>query len=162
MANPHADLIMRFYTAFAARDVEAMAACYHPDCMFMDPVFGRLNHDEVCAMWRMLNERGKDLAITFEKVEADEGSGSCHWEATYTFSKTGRKVHNKIDAQFGFLDGLILAHRDRFNFYVWTRQALGLPGVLLGWSPLLQNKVRREARKGLDAYLAKPKEPPVG
>jgi ketosteroid isomerase-like protein len=153
MTNPHADLITRFYTAFASRDVETMVACYHLDCMFMDPVFGRLNHDEVCAMWRMLMERGKDLAITFEKVEADEGSGSAHWEAAYTFSKTGRKVLNKIDAQFGFLDGLILAHRDRFNFYAWTRQALGLPGVMLGWSPLIQNKVRREARKSLDAFI---------
>ena len=151
--NSHADLITRFYTAFAARDVEAMVACYHPDCMFMDPVFGRLNHDEVCAMWRMLDERGKDLAITFEKVEADEGSGSCHWEAIYTFSKTGRKVHNKIDAQIGFLDGLILAHRDRFDFYAWTKQALGPMGVLLGWSPLVQNKIRKEARKSLDAFM---------
>ena len=155
MIHPHAELITRFYTAFAARDVEAMVACYHPDCMFMDPVFGRLNHGEVCAMWRMLVERAKDLAITFEKVEADEGSGSAHWEATYTFSKTGRPVHNKIDAQFGFLDGLILAHRDRFNFYAWTRQALGIPGVLLGWSPLIQNKVRREARRSLDAHLGR-------
>ena len=153
--NPHLDLITRFYTAFSARDVEAMVACYHSDCMFMDPVFGRLNHGEVCAMWRMLVERGKDLTITFEKVEADEGSGSAHWEALYTFSKTGRKVHNKIDAQFGFLDGLILAHRDRFNFYAWTKQALGVPGVLLGWSPLIQNKVRREARKSLDAYIGR-------
>ena len=151
MIHPHAELITRFYTAFAARDVEAMVACYHPDCMFMDPVFGRLNHGEVCAMWRMLVERAKDLAITFEKVEADEGSGSAHWEATYTFSKTGRPVHNKIDAQFGFLDGLILAHRDRFNFYAWTRQALGIPGVL----PLIQNKVRREARRSLDAHLGR-------
>lgn len=153
MVNPHVDLITRFYTAFAARDVEAMVACYHSDCMFMDPVFGRLNYDEVCAMWRMLNERGKDLAITFERVEADEGSGSCHWEATYTFAKTGRKVHNKIDAQFGFLEGLILAHRDRFNFYAWTKAALGLPGLLLGWSPLLQNKIRREARRSLETYM---------
>ena len=152
--HPHADLITRFYTAFAARDVEAMVASYHPGCMFLDPVFGRLNHDEVCAMWRMLNGRSKDLAITFDKVEADEGSGGAHWEANYTFSKTARKVHNKIDAQFGFLDGLILAHRDRFDFYAWTRQALGVPGVLLGWSSLIQDKVRREARKSLDAYMA--------
>lgn len=153
VVHPHAELITRFYTAFASRDAEAMAACYHPDCMFMDPVFGRLNHDEVCAMWRMLVERGKDLAVTFGEVEADDGSGGAHWEAAYTFSKTGRKVRNKIDAQFGFLDGLILAHRDRFDFYAWTRQALGMPGALLGWSPLIQNKVRREARKSLDAYM---------
>lgn len=152
--HPHLDLITGFYTAFVAGDVEGMVACYHPDCMFMDPVFGRLGHNEVCAMWRMLLGRSKDLAITFEKVEADEGSGSAHWEATYTFSKTGRKVLNKIDAQFGFLDGLILAHRDRFNFYAWTKQALGVPGLLLGWSPFLQNKIRREALKSLDAYMA--------
>ncbi len=151
--HPHAQLVTRFYESFQARDAVAMAACYHENAIFMDPVFGRLNHDEACAMWAMLMERGKDTKVIFSAIEVDDASGSCHWEATYTFSKTGRLVHNKIDAQFGFLDGLILAHRDQFNFYAWTRMALGLPGVLLGWSPLIQNKVRGEARKSLDAYM---------
>ena len=39
-------------------------------------------------------------------------TGRAHWEADYTFSSTGRKVHNVIDATFEFEGGLIRAHRD--------------------------------------------------
>ena len=62
-------------------------------------------------------------------------------------------MHNIIEAQFTFQDGLIHTHRDTFDFWRWSRQALGPAGVLLGWTPMLHNKVRREARRGLDAYL---------
>jgi hypothetical protein len=39
--------------------------------------------------------------------------------------------------------------------WAWTRQALGAPGLLLGWTPFLQKKVQAEARKGLEAFMAK-------
>ena len=50
-------------------------------------------------------------------------------------------------------DGLIATHRDRFNFWRWSRQALGLPGVLLGWSPSLKRKVRSTAAENLKKFL---------
>ena len=152
--HPNAQLLQRLYEAFQRRDGEAMAACYHPDAHFSDPVFTDLRGPEVGAMWRMLCGRAKDLDITFRDLQADEARGSAHWEALYTFS-TGRKVHNRIDATFQFRDGLILRHEDRFDLWRWTRMALGPLGVLLGWSPPVQNQVRRTARAGLDAYLSK-------
>jgi hypothetical protein len=33
--------------------------------------------------------------------------------------------------------------------------ALGGPGVLLGWSPFLQNQVRAQAKKGLKRFQDK-------
>ena len=47
-------LIRRFYDAFAALDGAAMAACYHPQASFSDPVFPDLRGAEPGAMWRML------------------------------------------------------------------------------------------------------------
>ncbi len=44
--HPNAALIQRFYAAFAARDAAGMQACYHPDVVFRDPVFGELRTDE--------------------------------------------------------------------------------------------------------------------
>jgi ketosteroid isomerase-like protein len=152
--HPHHDLLTRFYTALQRRDAEAMGACYHDDGAFVDPAFGKLTVPEARAMWRMLMGRAKDFEMTFEVKHADEGSGSGTWEARYTFSKTGRKVINRISSQFGFCDGLILAHRDQFDMWAWTRQALGAPGLLLGWTPLLRNRVQAEARKGLTAFMA--------
>ena len=78
-----------------------------------------------------------------------------HAEPIYTVGASGRTVYNVIDARFRFRDGLIVDHRDAFDLWRWTRQALGLPGTLLGWTPMLQSKVRQTARGRLDRFIAK-------
>ena len=81
---------------------------------------------------------------------------SAHWEPTYLFSATGRVVHNITDAEFEFDDaGLITRHTDRFDFWRWARQALGAPGLLLGWTPLLRARVRTQAAANLKRFMAK-------
>jgi hypothetical protein len=126
--------IAQLYAAFARLDADGMAACYAPDAVFEDEVFTLQGRREV----------------------ADAAQGSAHWDAHYRFSGTGRLVDNSIDAAFTFgPDGLILTHRDRFDFWRWSRQALGTPGTLLGWTPLLRAKVRGKARGNLDRFLAR-------
>jgi hypothetical protein len=151
--NHHEQLIEKFYTAFQQRDWKTMHSCYHPEVVFSDPVFQNLKEKEAKAMWQMLITRGKDLAIAFNNVRADERTGSCHWMATYSFSKTGRKVINEVDACFEFKEGLIVTHTDRFDLWKWTRMALGMSGFLLGWTPFIQNKVRGIAKAGLRQFM---------
>lgn len=146
-------LIRNFYTAFQQRDHAGMNACYHPDVHFSDPAFGDLHGQRAMAMWHMLCERGKDLQVTFRDVVATQNSGQAQWEAIYTFS-TGRKVHNRISANFAFGDGRILRHADQFDFYRWMRMALGVPGTLVGWTPMMRNRVRETAVAGLDKFIA--------
>lgn len=153
--HPNAKLITRFYEGFARLDAEAMAACYHREVEFSDPVFPELKGPAAGDMWRLLVGRATDLAIRFDVKSADDARGAAHWEAGYTFTKTGRKVNNRIDAEFEFEDGLIRRHRDRFSLWRWTRMALGPPGVLFGWSSLIRDKVRKQAAEGLDAYRRK-------
>ncbi|MEO8634026.1 MAG: nuclear transport factor 2 family protein [Gemmatimonadales bacterium] len=151
--HPHEALIERFYAAFAARDGAAMAACYHRDLVFSDPAFGTLTADQAGAMWRMLCAKAADLEISVSEVRADDATGSASWDARYTFSRTRRPVHNQISAAFRFREHLIVSHIDRFSFWRWSRQALGLSGWLLGWSPWLQQRVRRSALEGLNGYV---------
>ena len=146
-------LIEQFYTALARRDAAAMAACYHKQAHFSDPVFD-LHGRAVGEMWRMLCAKGRDLKVTHGKVRRDRHRVRARWEARYTFSGTGRKVHNVIEASFEFEGGLIKRHVDRFGFWRWSRQALGLTGWLLGWSGLLQTKVRRRAARNLAEFCA--------
>ena len=153
--HPNAQLIEKFYTAFQSRDAEAMCACYHPDVTFTDPAFGTLHGAQATFMWRMLIERGKDLRITFNNVQADDERGSAHWEAKYSFSKKQRPVHNIIEAEFVFKDGLIFKHTDRFNLWKWSSMALGLTGTLLGWTPIIQSAIRKDALKGLEKFMAR-------
>ena len=150
--HPNEQLINAFYTAFAAKDYAAMQACYGPAPTFADEVFD-LKGKEVGAMWHMLCEGGSDLALTHRDIHADDSTGRAHWEARYTFSSTGRKVHNVIDAEFQFAAGRIANHRDRFSFWRWSSQALGPTGRLLGWTPMVRSKVRATARARLDKFI---------
>jgi ketosteroid isomerase-like protein len=146
-------LIRQFYTSFQNKDYKGMQACYHDKAVFHDPVFKHLNSNEVKAMWEMLCKNGKDLQLSFSDVKADETNGSCRWEAVYTFSKTGKKVHNKITANFKFADNKIIAHTDHFNFWKWSSMALGFPGTLLGWTPFLKGKVSKTALGSLRKFM---------
>jgi uncharacterized protein len=143
------DVVTRLYTAFAARDSDAMARCYTADAHFSDPVFPNLHGPEVAAMWRMLCRRATDLRISFRDVTVSGETGSAHWEAWYTYSATGRPVHNVIDATFTFRDDLIARHIDRFDLHAWARQALGVRGLLLGWTPMVRAAIRRGAAQAL-------------
>jgi hypothetical protein len=149
-------LINRLYTAFKNSDGEAMAACYHPEATFSDPVFPALRGREVGDMWRFLCAKKADPeSRTFSGVlVSDDGAtGSAHWEARYKFPLNGNAVHNVIDARFRFLDGLIVEHRDTFDFYWWARQAFGLQGLALGWTSFFQTRVQESIRARMDAFV---------
>ncbi len=149
--------IRRFYEAFARLDGEAMQRCYAADARFDDEVFSLQGARPIGGMWRMLCSatRGNPASMAHWKLEvSDITASSAHWDAHYLFSATGRTVLNRIDASFEFgADGLITRHRDRFDFWAWSRQALGAPGWLLGWSPMLRGKVRATAAKNLQRFL---------
>ena len=153
-------LIERFYAAFAALDGDTMQACYALDAEFEDPVFNLRGREQIGGMWRMLCEatrtKGRDAwRLEASGIIANASSGQAHWEAHYRFSATGRLVHNIIDARFTFKAGLIATHHDTFAFWPWSRQALGTPGLLLGWTPIVHNKVRKQAASNLAAFLAR-------
>jgi ketosteroid isomerase-like protein len=146
-------LIQNFYKAFQNKDIAGMKACYHPEITFNDEAFKNLKGKQASAMWDMLIQGGKDMRITFRDVKANDSSGSAVWEAFYTLSLTGRKVHNIISAKFEFKDGKIINHQDKFDFWRWSRQAFGLTGWLLGWTPILRNKVQKTVGERLQKFI---------
>ena len=146
-------VIEQFYSSFQKRDFEGMKACYHDAATFSDPVFPKLDSKKAKAMWHMFCIGRSGLTLQFNSALANENTGSCHWEANYTFTRTGRPVLNKINAAFKFKDGKIIEHVDTFDFWKWSRMALGTPGILLGWSPLIKNKVRKIAAGNLAKFI---------
>jgi ketosteroid isomerase-like protein len=159
--HPNAQTLETFYAAFARLDADAMARCYADDAEFSDEVFSLHGKREVTGMWRMLCEatraKGADVwKLRYGDIQADAGAGGAHWDAHYRFSATGRLVDNSIDARFEFDPaGRITRHQDRFDFWRWSRQALGAPGLLLGWTPVLRGKVRRQAAANLERFLTR-------
>lgn len=150
--HPNAHLIDGFYRAFAVNDHVAMARSYSDAATFSDPVFPALDAAQLRAMWRMFCESDNEIAVAHYDVDADDRRGTARWEAIYEFPPTGRRVHNKIDASFEFSDGLITRHRDAFDLYRWTRMALGPLGTVVGWSPIVQNRVRGQAAARLKRF----------
>jgi len=150
-------IIHRFYIAFSKLDAETMVSCYHDTIIFTDPAFGTLKGERAKNMWRMLcaSQKGKDFRVTFSNIKTIENSGSADWEASYTFSKTGRKVHNKISAKFKFQDGLIVEHTDDFNLHKWAKQAMGFKGLLLGGTGFFKKKLQQQTNTLLDKYQQK-------
>jgi ketosteroid isomerase-like protein len=146
-------LIHNFYTSFKNKDYKGMQAYYADNAIFNDAVFKNLNAQQVKAMWEMLILKGKDLRVEFSNISANGKSVTAHWDAYYTFSATGKKVINKIDASFEIENGKIVRHADNFNFHTWSSQALGIKGFLLGWTSFLRKKVTAQAMKNLDSFM---------
>jgi hypothetical protein len=104
-------------------------------------------------MWRMLIARGTDLRLEHQVLGESADAAQVRWTARYTFSQTRRPVVNVITATMKLRGGRIVDHVDAFDFHRWARQALGLPGLLLGWTPYLQRKVQGQARAGLRQFM---------
>lgn len=159
-AGDPAATIHRLYEAFARLDADTMAGCYAADARFEDPVFRLQGRREIAGMWSMLCESVRrdgagQWRLSHDQVSAAAGLGVARWHAHYRFSATGRLVENHIAARLRFdAAGRIIDHQDSFDFWRWSRQALGIPGLLLGWTPYLRGKVRAQARRRLERYLA--------
>lgn len=155
MSENNKEFIIRFYSALQTLNYEEMQKAYHPEAQYTDPIFGTLNAMQVKAMWKMLLTTGQDLQVAFSNVHTTNNTGKCRWEAWYTFSKTGRFVHNVIWSSFEFKDGKIYRQYDSFSVWRWSRHALGVVGIFLGWSPWIQNEVRDGARENLKKFMEK-------
>jgi len=159
--HPNEQTLTRFYTAFSALDADTMASCYAEDASFTDPAFTLYNRRDIGGMWHMLCDATRlknrqDWRLEFSEVRADQDTGHVHWEAYYRFSVSNRLVHNIIEADFRFTpDGLIASHNDSFDFWRWSRQAIGLGGWVLGWSSRFRKQVRAQTHAALQRYLAK-------
>ncbi len=150
------ELVQRFYSAFQKLDYVTMQDCYDDEVIFLDPAFGDLRGVEAKAMWEMLARNAKDFSLVFSDIKAeDEEYVTCKWIANYTFSATGRKVVNRIQAYIRVQNGKITEHTDHFNFWKWARQATGISGWLLGWSTFFQSQVRKQALEKLKKFMDK-------
>ena len=147
-------IIEKFYTAFQQLDYKAMQNCYSDDIIFSDPVFLLLKGNEAKSMWEMLCKNARDFSLSFSDIELiDHEYATCSWTASYTFSRTGRKVVNNIKAFMRLKDGKIIEHSDGFRLSTWAAQALGWKGVLFGWTGFMKRGIQKNARRNLAYFI---------
>jgi len=147
------DIIRQFYTAFQVMDAVEMTKHYHDNIVFEDPAFGILKGEKANFMWKMLCSTAKDLKIDFEVLSSTDDEVKAKWEAYYTFSRTGRDVYNRIEASFVIENGLIVKHTDVFNLHKWAAQALGMKGLLIGWTGFFKRKLNEQTASLLTRFM---------
>lgn len=147
------EVLEHYFAALTQRDTAAIAALYSDTARFHDPVFPVLNADEVRGMWRMLL-RAPDLQINAWVDRADNLAAEGRWEAHYDFGPSRRRVVNRIRTRIEVEQGCIQVQVDQFDFWRWSRMALGPLGWALGWTGWLRERVQRQARARLDRFLA--------
>ena len=154
MSDNNIEIIKKFYTAFQQLDYKTMNSCYSEDIVFFYPAFELLRGQQVRSMWEMLCKNAQGFSLTFDNIQQlDEEYYTCDWVATYMFSKTGRKVVNKIRANMKFANGQIIEHSDAFSLHKWSSQALGFTGKLFGWNSFYQRKIKNQAKKNLLQFM---------
>jgi len=139
--------LTHFYDSLARRDGEAMAAMYASDAEFEDPIF-RLKGPDIGKMWIALTRRARDFSIAYTIAQAAPGHGTVELTARYLYGSR-RPVTNVILSEIEFEKGLIVRHRDQFDFPRWAAQALGVPGRLLGRFEFFRRAVSRKAARAL-------------
>jgi len=142
----------QFYDAFMVRDHYTMGLLYAENATFSDPVFPLLNVHGARMMWAMLLSRAEDLGIEVNILEDGPSRARVQWVARYTFGATGRRVVNRISTEMAIANGRIVRQVDRFDLWRWARQALGVRGLLLGWTPMVQNAIRKQAAQSLREF----------
>lgn len=155
MSNPVEKVANNFYSAFQQKNANGMIECYHQDLQFEDPAFGKLSYAQTCGMWKMLCESAKDLSIEYSILKSEDNYVEVRWIAEYSFSKTGKFVHNEIIAQLMFRDGKIIQHTDNFDLFKWAKQAMGLQGWLIGSTPFFRKKLQQQTNYQLAKYMQK-------
>lgn len=159
-------LIRDFYSAFQRLDWQAMRACYHPEAVFSDPLFNSLDNKAAGDMWHMLCAGAKQFELQFEHIQADDTHGSASWQAKYLYTAgakvAGRRVNNRVFAEFQFADGRIIRHSDHFSLWRWSAQALGPVGAILGWSGWFRRRLQSRAARALLVFRRRLNDAPTG
>src|SRR2546425_11048134 len=118
MKHANAVLLQRLYTSLGQHDHQAMADCYHSEAAFSDIAFDLRGRKQIHAMWHMICQG--DIRATCDLVQADDRSGEVNLVDDYTFSSSGRSVHNVIHSHFRFREGVIVEHHDFCDTRAWA------------------------------------------
>lgn len=158
-ANPTtAQALERFFDAMQRCDTEALRTSYHPALRFDDPLISTTSVGDRldwCGMlWSPRDADGQRIwQLELEEVRTRGALATARWNLRYRYTPTKRLIDQALHSHFSFdADGRITTQRDSFDFWRWSRQAHGLLGLLLGWTPLMWDQAREQARASLEDH----------
>ncbi|WP_299159182.1 hypothetical protein [uncultured Tenacibaculum sp.] len=69
-------------------------------------------------MWFSKKE---DVIVKVSNIEYIDDLAYANWQTIYIYTKTGRKVHNKVNASFKLKNDKIIEHIDVFSLHSWAK-----------------------------------------
>jgi predicted ester cyclase len=114
-------VVRAFESAFNARDVEGLVACFTPRATYADAFYGP--HSGVAAlraMFERMFREGKDYRWTMDSVVETPARAAAEWTFSYVVTdaiprSAGRRVRFRGMSLFELEGGLIAAYREYFD-----------------------------------------------
>ncbi|WP_342269364.1 nuclear transport factor 2 family protein [Spiroplasma endosymbiont of Aspidapion aeneum] len=149
-------IINEFYSAFKKGDYQKMNSLYGEDIIFNDSIFKDLDYLQVTSMWEMLLSKKEEskFSIEYEVLLDHNDEYYVMWSAHYLFGPKRRKVSNIVKSEMVIKDKKIALHTDVFDFYKWSKQAIGIASILFGKRKFFHNKICSVANKNLMNYIS--------
>lgn len=139
----------QLFRAIRFRDVTRAVAAYASEAQIMHPIVGKLTKDQLSGALTVFINRTKTYELHHEIRLAGPASAHVAWSIDHVLFVTGRRVRISGVSELVFEGDRIVLHRDYLSVRDWSRQALGLKGLVLSWIPSWSRFVAREMRCSL-------------
>ncbi len=132
-------LVQRFATAFNARDVDGLLACFTERASYTDNFFGEhCGRDGLRAMFERMFREGREYAWRMDTIVETPVSAAAEWTFSYVVTdavprSAGRKVRFRGMSIFELDGGRIARYRECFD--------TGVALLQLGFTPEALAKV---------------------
>jgi hypothetical protein len=121
MPTSPASVADRFASAFNARDVDGVLACFAPDSTYRDLFYGTfVGHDQIRSLFERMYAEGDRHEWTMTRVVSDAGCTVGEWTFSFTVSaavtpSAGRTLTFSGVSVFETIGGVCHTYREHFD-----------------------------------------------
>jgi hypothetical protein len=142
-------LVEQLFKAFQSKDTDAIFATYAADCQFDHPLIGRLSKNEFSMAIRAFMRATPDYELAFQINHTDAKRVDVEWTITHIFHLTAKVIKQHGTTTCFLSNNRIVQQIDKFDRRAWSRQAMGMTGLVLSFVPGWRSFIERELRRAL-------------
>ena len=144
------EIVNEFFASLKSKNIENLKKIYHTQIMYSDPLYGLLHNEDVFKRWQFFcNENKIENIEILDIKEYDHEYAMAHWDCTFYYGITHKKVTLSIKSFFKIENNVITEQSDAYRLSKFISQAYGIKGLLFGWIKFMQHRVKRTALKNL-------------
>jgi hypothetical protein len=142
-------IIDRLFKAFQSKDADAILAAYSAKCQFNHPLIGCMSKDEFSKAVQIFIRETPDYELAFQINHVSAKRVEVEWTMTHIFHLTGRIIKQNGKTTCFLSANSVVRQIDQFDRRIWSRQAMGVTGLVLSFVPGWKSFIERELRNTL-------------